>query len=85
MIEARNAADTIMYTTEKSLRDAGDKVGEDIKKEIEEKLETLKKAKEGDNIEEIKQATEQLSQAIQKIGAAMSQEKNTPPAEENKP
>ncbi|HEY4509376.1 MAG TPA: molecular chaperone DnaK [Candidatus Paceibacterota bacterium] len=73
LIEARNAADTMMYTTEKSLRDAGDKVGEDIKKEIEEKLETLKKAKEGDSIEEIKQATEQLAQAIQKIGHAMNQ------------
>jgi len=52
-------------------------VGEDIKKEVGEKLEALKKAKESDTIEEIKQAGEQLSQALQKIGAAMYQ---NPPA-----
>lgn len=79
LIEARNAADTIMYTMEKSLRDAGDKVTPDLKKEIEEKLEALKKVKESDSIEEIKQATEQLSQAIQKIGAAMNQNPPNPP------
>jgi len=77
LIEARNAADAIIYTAEKALRDAGDKVGEDIKKEVGEKLEALKKAKESDTIEEIKQAGEQLSQALQKIGAAMYQ---NPPA-----
>lgn len=73
LIEARNAADTILYTAEKALRDAGDKVKEDVKKEIGEKLEVLKKVKESDSIEEIKQATEQLGQSIQKIGAAMYQ------------
>ncbi|MEK7542124.1 MAG: molecular chaperone DnaK [Patescibacteria group bacterium] len=73
LIEARNAADTIIYTTEKALYDAGNKVSEDVKKEIGEKLEALKKAKDGDNINEIKQATGELSQAIQKIGAAMYQ------------
>ena len=78
LIEARNASDTIMYTTEKSLRDAGDKVGEALKKEIEEKLEALKKAKESDSIEEIKQVTEQLAQAIQKIGPAMNQNPPNP-------
>ena len=75
LVEARNAADTIIYTTEKTLKDAGDKVGEDVKKEVGEKLEALKKAKDSDSIEEIKQATEQLSQVIQKMGATMYQQK----------
>ena len=79
LIEIRNAADTVVYTTEKALRDAGDKVAPDLKKEIEEKLEALKKAKESDSIEEIKQTTEQLSQAIQKIGPAMNQTPPNPP------
>ena len=75
LVEARNAADTIIYTTEKTLKDAGDKVGEDVKKEVGEKLEALKKVKDSDSIEEIKQATEQLSQVIQKMGATMYQQK----------
>ena len=75
LVEARNAADTIIYTTEKTLKDAKDKVGEDVKKEVGEKLEALKKAKDSDSIEEIKQATEQLSQVIQKMGATMYQQK----------
>ena len=73
LIEARNAADTLAYTAEKALKDAGDKVGEDVKKEVGEKLEALQRAKGGDSIEEIKQATDQLSQTLQKIGKAMYQ------------
>jgi molecular chaperone DnaK len=69
--EAKNIADGLVYTTEKTLREAGDKISLDSKKEIEEKIEALKKVKEGDNIEEIKSKTSELSQAIQKIGAEM--------------
>jgi molecular chaperone DnaK len=71
LIEVKNTADTLVYTVEKTLRDAGDKIAEDLKKEISEKLESLKKAKESDNVEEIKKTTGELSQAIQKAGAAM--------------
>lgn len=73
LIEARNAADVTLYTAEKALRDAKDKIGEGLRKEVEEKVESLKKTKDSDSVEEIKQATEQLSQAIQKIGSAMYQ------------
>lgn len=66
--EARNIADTLVYTSEKSLRDAGDKVPADIKKNIEEKIEALKKVKDGDDISAIKSATEELSKSIQQIG-----------------
>ena len=69
LIEAKNMADNLIYTSEKALREAGDKVSADLKKEVEEKINELKKVKEGDNIEEIKQKTSELSQTIQKVGA----------------
>ena len=71
LIEAKNVADNLIYTTEKTLREMGDKISVESKKEIEEKLQALKNAKEGDNIEDIKSKTSELSQAIQKIGAQM--------------
>jgi len=73
-IEVKNQADSLVYLAEKSLRDAGDKISADIKKEIEDKIAELKKVKEGDNIEEIKAKTSELSQTIQKIGAQMYQQ-----------
>jgi molecular chaperone DnaK len=71
LIEAKNLADNLIYTTEKTLREAGDKVSPASKKEIEEKIDNLKKVKESDNIEEIRSKTSELSQAIQKIGAEL--------------
>ncbi len=71
LIEAKNIADNLIYTTEKTLKEVGDKISVESKKEIEEKLQALKNAKEGDNIEDIKSKTSELSQAIQKIGAQM--------------
>jgi len=73
-IEVKNAADNIVYMTEKTMRESGDKVSQEAKKEIEEKLEELKKVKDGDNIEEIKQKTSDLSQSIQKIGTELYQQ-----------
>jgi len=69
--ETRNAADTLIYTAEKSLRDAGDKVPADIKKDIEEKIESLKKIKDGDDISAIKTASDELSKSLQKIGETL--------------
>ena len=74
LIEARNAADNLIYVTEKTLRESGDKVQADVKKQIEEQAESLKKVKDGDNMEEIKQKTAELSQTIQKIGAELYQQ-----------
>ena len=67
-VEARNMADTLIYTTEKAMRDAGEKISADKKKPVEEKIEALKKLKDGEDIEAIKKATEELSQEAQKIG-----------------
>ncbi len=67
--EIKITAETLIYTTEKTLRDLAEKVPADIKKEIEEKLEDLKKVKDSDDVSALKLKTEALSQAIQKIGA----------------
>jgi molecular chaperone DnaK len=71
LIDARNLADTLVYTTEKTLREFGDKVNAGDKKNIEEKIEALKKIKDSDDIETIKKASEELSQAIQKVGTEL--------------
>lgn len=67
--EAKIMAETLIYSTEKTLRDLGDKVPADIKKEIDEKLSDLKTAKDSADTAVLKSKTEALSQAIQKIGA----------------
>ncbi|MDD5145303.1 MAG: molecular chaperone DnaK [Candidatus Pacebacteria bacterium] len=71
LIEAKNLADSLIYTTEKTIRDAGDKVPENIRKEVGDKVDALKKVKDGDNIDEIKAKTEDLSQTIQRFGAEL--------------
>lgn len=76
-IEVKNMADTLSYTTEKALKEAGDKVDVNIKKDVEEKLEVLKKVKDGEDTEAIKKATEELSQAAQKIGEALYKQQAT--------
>jgi molecular chaperone DnaK len=83
-IEVKNLADNLIYTTEKTLKDAGDKVSAEIKKEVEEKMEELKTVKDSDDIEDIKKKTDELSQAIQKVGAQMYQQAQpqTPPTGE---
>jgi len=71
LIEVKNTADALIYTAEKSLKEAGDKISADSKKEIKERITALKKIKDSDNIEEIKAKTSELSQSIQKIGAEL--------------
>jgi len=71
LIEARNIAETLIYTAEKAIKDAGDKVKDEDKKAVEEKVKVLKDVKDKDDLETIKKATEELSQAAQKIGQAM--------------
>jgi len=68
LVEARNLADTLVYSTEKAMRDAGDKLTEDEKKPVQEAIEELNKVKNGEDLSAIKAKTETLSQAAQKIG-----------------
>ncbi|MDP3735078.1 MAG: molecular chaperone DnaK [bacterium] len=69
--EARNSAEQLIYTAEKALRDAGDKVDSAVKTAVEEKLAALKKARDENNIDGMKSATAALSQEISKIGEQM--------------
>lgn len=71
LAEARNNADNLIYVAEKTIREMEEKISPQIKKEIEEKIENLRKVKEGNNINEIKEKTEELSRALQKVGAEL--------------
>ncbi|MFA5358945.1 MAG: molecular chaperone DnaK [Patescibacteria group bacterium] len=72
-IEVKNGAEALVYTAEKAIKDAGDKVPAEVKKEIEDKVDALKKVKDGTDIAAIKRATDEVNQVIQKIGQAMYQ------------
>ena len=74
LIEAKNIAENLIYTAEKTIKDMGDKISEETKKELEVKIDALRKVKDSDTIEEVKRCTEELSQALQKAGAAMHQQ-----------
>ncbi len=73
-IDIKNQADTVIFTTEKLLKESGDKMKEEDKKELETKLEDLKKIKDSDNIDEIKKKMEEMNEVAQKIGTAMYQQ-----------
>ena len=73
LIEARNIADSLVYTAEKSIKDAGDKLPADVKTEVEEKVKTAKEAIASDDLEKIKKATDELGASLQKIGSSMYQ------------
>jgi molecular chaperone DnaK len=70
-IEARNNADSMVYTAEKTLRDLGDKVPTDVKSEVESKAAALKGVLETASVDDLKRKTDELAQVVQKIGASM--------------
>jgi molecular chaperone DnaK len=76
LIEVRNNADTLVYTTEKSLRDMGDKVDAALKAEIEAKTEAVKEALKGDDLEAIKRAHDDLSQTSHKLAEQLYAQQN---------
>ena len=74
VIEARNHADSLIYGTEKSMKDLGDKVDAATKADIEAKIGELRKAMEGEDTDAIKQATEALAQASHKLAEQLYQQ-----------
>jgi len=72
--EARNMGDTLVYGTEKTLKDLGDKVPEATKTEVEAALADAKKALEGGDLDEIKSTTEKLQQASYKLAEIVYQD-----------
>ena len=78
-VETRNSADSLAYTAEKTLRDYGDKIPADVKQEIEGKIAAVRSALQGKDVNSIRNAMQELSQAMQKIGASVYQQPGGPP------
>ncbi|MBI2356099.1 MAG: molecular chaperone DnaK [Candidatus Doudnabacteria bacterium] len=76
-IDMRNQADTLIAVSERTLKDAGDKVIEADRKAVNEKIDALKAAKGEDDVAAIRKGMDELSAAIQKVGAAMYQSQKT--------
>lgn len=83
LVEAHNAADQMIYAAEKALREHGDKAGEDVKKNVQEKIDALKQARAGSDVLAIQSASAALSSALSAIGEAL--QKNQEGQNEQKP
>jgi molecular chaperone DnaK len=70
-VDARNQADSLIFTAEKSLSDAKEKIADDVRKDVEEKISTLKSILDSGSKEDLETKTKELSDALQKIGEAM--------------
>ncbi len=71
LVDARNTADSLIYSTEKSIKDLGDKVDSETKSKVEDAIAPLKKAMEGEDTAEIKRLSEELTQASHKLAEAI--------------
>jgi len=78
-VETRNSADSLAYTAEKTLRDYGDKIPADVKQGIEGKIAAVRSALQGKDVNSIRNAMQELSQAMQKVGASVYQQPGGPP------
>ncbi|HYF28756.1 MAG TPA: Hsp70 family protein, partial [Candidatus Paceibacterota bacterium] len=82
LVEARNVAEQLIYTAEKAVKENGEKAGPDVVAEVNEKIAALRTAREGEDSEAIKSASEALSASLSKIGEAMmKQDQKERPAE----
>jgi molecular chaperone DnaK len=84
-IEAKNMADTLAYQAEKMLRDNKDKIPADLNTEVEGKINAVREALKGTDVEAIKRATEELNQVMQKVGQAVYQQQQPPPGGQQPP
>ncbi len=73
-IDTRNEADQMVYQTERTMADLGDKVTEDEKTQLNEKKDALKKALEGEDLDDIKAKQEDLTKALQEVSTRIYQE-----------
>ncbi|MBI2860777.1 MAG: molecular chaperone DnaK [Chloroflexi bacterium] len=77
--EARNNADNMAYTAEKTLREQKDKIPADLAQEVETKIAAVRSALQGTDVDALRRATQELSDAMQKVGAAVYQQQPPPP------
>ena len=80
-VETRNAADTLAYTAEKTLREHKDKISSDLNQEAENKVTALRSTLQGTDIDAIRRAIQELSDTMQKIGTAVYQQQPPPGGE----
>jgi len=78
-VETRNAADTLAYTAEKTLREQKDKIPSDLNQEVEGKIAAVRSALQGTDIDAVRRATQELNEALQKVGAAVYKQQPPPP------
>ena len=78
-IEARNTADSMAYTAEKTLRDNKDKVPAPLNQEVEEKIKAVRSALQGTDVEVLRKVTQELNESLQKVGAAVYQQQQQQP------
>jgi len=84
-VEARNNADSMAYSAEKTLRELGDKVPADAKSEVEGKVAAVRSALQGQDVGRIRSTTQELNESLQKIGATMyeqQQASQSPPGDQ---
>ncbi len=74
LVEARNSADALIYSTEKSIKELGDKVDSATKSKVEDAITALRKAMEGEDAAEIKRLSDELTQSSHKLAEAMYQQ-----------
>ena len=84
-IEARNMADTLAYTAEKTLRDNKDKIAAELNTLVEGKIKAVKDALQGTDIDAINKAAQELNEAMQKVGSAVYGQQQQPPPDEPPP
>lgn len=85
LIETKNIAEQLVYIAEKALKDAGEKVPEEVKTEVTEKIAALRTAHAGEDKEAIMKASDELSASMSKIGEAMSSQQSTDGSGQEKP
>src|SRR5207253_3060001 len=71
LAEAKNQAETLIYSTEKAVKEHGDKVGSEVRDQIEAAIKDLREAAEGDDADAIRTKAEALAETAQELGKAM--------------
>jgi molecular chaperone DnaK len=84
-VEAKNNADNMAYSAEKTLRENKEKIPADLNVEVENKVAAVREALKGSDVEAIKQATQELSDALQKVGSAIYSQQQEAPGEQPPP
>ena len=78
-VETRNAADTLAYTAEKTLREQKDKIPSDLNQEVEDKVKAVRSTLQGTDMDAVRRATQELNETMQKVGATIYQQQPPPP------